>query len=115
MWCSKAALQKKYSSMVEQLNKRHQFRSDNNNESKSSSSPTFESTSSFLTRFSNLKSFIESQLTHFHSLSSSNPSSLNLISSKSQHQSPIWRSLLQKIPTSFPPTTFDPPSKPSPI
>ncbi|KAL1366116.1 hypothetical protein HN51_014003 [Arachis hypogaea] len=73
---AEAALQKKYSSMVERLNKRHQSRSDNNNESESSSSPAFESTSSFLTRFSNLKSSIESQLTHSHSLSSSDPSQL---------------------------------------
>ncbi|RYQ95448.1 hypothetical protein Ahy_B08g090739 isoform B [Arachis hypogaea] len=62
--------------MVEWLNKRHQSRLDNNNESESSSFPTFESTSSFLTRFSNLKSSIESQLTHSHSLSFSNPSQL---------------------------------------
>ncbi|XLT73521.1 hypothetical protein HN873_029947 [Arachis hypogaea] len=73
---AEAALQKKYSSIVEQLNKRHQSRSDNNNESESSSSPAFESTSSFLTRFSNLKSSIESQLTHSHSVSSSDPSQL---------------------------------------
>ncbi|KAL4356496.1 tubulin-folding cofactor C-like [Arachis hypogaea] len=73
---AEAALQKKYSSMVERLNKRHQSRSDNNNESESSSSPAFESTSSFLTRFSNLKSSIESQFTHSHSLFSSDPSQL---------------------------------------
>ncbi|MED6118213.1 hypothetical protein PIB30_000842 [Stylosanthes scabra] len=50
-----------------------------NNESESessSSSPAFESTSSYLTRFSNLKSSIESQLTHSHSLSTSDPSQL---------------------------------------
>ncbi|KAL1308735.1 hypothetical protein HN51_050733 [Arachis hypogaea] len=73
---AEAGLQKKYSSMVERLNKCHQSRSDNNNESESSSSPAFESTSSFLTQFSNLKSSIESQLTHSHSVSSSDPSQL---------------------------------------
>ncbi|MED6174587.1 hypothetical protein PIB30_070409 [Stylosanthes scabra] len=73
---AEAALQKKHSSMLQRLNKRHQSRTDNNNESESSSSPAFESTSSFLTRFSNLKSSIESQLTHSHSLSTSDPSQL---------------------------------------
>ncbi|XP_027364466.1 tubulin-folding cofactor C [Abrus precatorius] len=62
--------QKKHLAMVERLSKRPQTHSD-----KSESS--LESTSSFLSRFSHLKSSIESQLAHSHSLSS-DPSQLKL-------------------------------------
>ncbi|KAM1790254.1 hypothetical protein ACFX12_034343 [Malus domestica] len=61
------SLQKKHQSMLDRLSNRHQTRLDNSltrrsAESDSSSSPSFESTSTFLSRFSNSKSSIESQL-----------------------------------------------------
>ncbi|CAN2060681.1 unnamed protein product [Malus fusca] len=61
------SLQKKHKSMLDRLSNRHQTRLDNSftrrsTESDSSSSPSFESTSTFLSRFSNSKSSIESQL-----------------------------------------------------
>ncbi|KAI4317275.1 hypothetical protein L6164_025158 [Bauhinia variegata] len=60
------ALQKKHLSMLERLSNRHQNRLDNaltrRSESESSSSPSFESTSSFFSRFSDSKRSIESQL-----------------------------------------------------
>ncbi|KAF7839946.1 tubulin-folding cofactor C [Senna tora] len=59
-------LQKKHLSMLERLSNRNQNRLDNSltrrSESESSSSPSFESTSSFFSRFSDLKCSIESQL-----------------------------------------------------
>ncbi|CAL0316202.1 unnamed protein product [Lupinus luteus] len=61
-----ASLQKKHSSMVERLSKRHQTGSDNSE----SSSPSFESVSSFLSRFNLLKTTIESNLAQSQSLSS---------------------------------------------
>ncbi|XP_061344511.1 tubulin-folding cofactor C [Gastrolobium bilobum] len=63
------ALQKKHLSMLERLSKRQQTRSDNSN----SESSSLESTSSFLSRFSNLKTSIESQLAQSRSISSDPP------------------------------------------
>ncbi|KAM1583053.1 hypothetical protein ACFX10_030705 [Malus domestica] len=84
------SLQKKHQSMLDRLSNRHQTRLDNSltrrsteSKSDSSSSPPFESTSTFLSRFSNSKSSIESQLpqcrlfdpnqvkSHFNQISSS--------------------------------------------
>ncbi|KAK7358988.1 hypothetical protein VNO77_00931 [Canavalia gladiata] len=62
--------QKKHLAMLERLAKRPQTRSGN-------SEPSSESTSSFLSRFSHLKTSIDSQLAHSHSLSS-DPSQLKL-------------------------------------
>lgn len=61
------ALQKKRQTVLERLSNRHQTRTDSSltrrsAESDSASSPSFESTSTFLSRFSNSKSSIESQL-----------------------------------------------------
>ncbi|BFG35484.1 hypothetical protein CerSpe_217580 [Prunus speciosa] len=61
------ALQKKHQSMLDRLTNRHQTRlgsslTRRSAEFDSSSSPSFESTSTFLSRFSNSKSSIESQL-----------------------------------------------------
>jgi hypothetical protein len=66
---SEAALQKKHLSMLDRLSKRQQSRSTNSTE------PSTESTSSFLTRFSQLKSSIESHLSESQSISS-DPSQL---------------------------------------
>ncbi|MCI03531.1 tubulin-folding cofactor C-like, partial [Trifolium medium] len=66
---SEAALQKKHLSMLDRLSKRQQSRST------SSTEPSTESTSSFLTRFSQLKSSIESHLSESQSISS-DPSQL---------------------------------------
>ncbi|KAJ1398663.1 Tubulin-specific chaperone C, N-terminal [Sesbania bispinosa] len=68
---AETALQKKHLSMLERLSKRHQTRSSDNSESSS-----LESTSSFLSRFSNLKTSIESQLAQSQAISSSDPSQL---------------------------------------
>ncbi|GAU19112.1 hypothetical protein TSUD_79350 [Trifolium subterraneum] len=66
---SEAALQKKHLSMLDRLSKRQQSRPTNSTE------PSTESTSSFLTRFSQLKSSIESHLSESQSISS-DPSQL---------------------------------------
>ncbi|KAJ7956808.1 tubulin-folding cofactor C [Quillaja saponaria] len=73
-------LQKKHLSMLEHLSNRHQTRLDNTltrrSECHSSSSPSFESTSSFLSRFSDFKRSIESQLADSR-IASSHPAGLN--------------------------------------
>ncbi|CAI8618943.1 unnamed protein product [Vicia faba] len=66
---AEAALQKKHLSMLDRLSKRQQSRSTTSTE------PSTDSTSSFLSRFSQLKSSIESHLSDSQSLSS-DPSQL---------------------------------------
>jgi len=68
---AEAALQKKHLSMLDRLSKRHQTKSTT-----TSTEPPAESTSSFITRFSQLKSSIESHLSESQSISSSDPSHL---------------------------------------
>lgn len=67
-------LHKKHLSMIERLSNRHQNRLDNSltrrSESEPLSSPSFESTSSFSSRFSDLKRSIESQLADSRTVSS---------------------------------------------
>jgi len=68
---AEAALQKKHLSMLDRLSKRHQTKSTT-----TSTEPPTESTSSFLSRFSQLKSSIDSHLAESQSISSSDPSHL---------------------------------------
>ncbi|KAJ7945410.1 Tubulin-folding cofactor C-like [Quillaja saponaria] len=73
------ALEKKHLSMLERLSNRNQTRLDNTltrrSEGASASSPWFESTSSFLSRFYDLKRSIESQLVESQ-IDSSDPTRL---------------------------------------
>ncbi|KAL1190343.1 Tubulin-folding cofactor C [Cardamine amara subsp. amara] len=68
------ALQKKHHDMLERLSARHQARKSDSPDSSSSSS-TLESTSSFLTRFSDSKRSIESRIAESRLVSSSTDSS----------------------------------------
>ncbi|KAK7260978.1 hypothetical protein RIF29_27281 [Crotalaria pallida] len=65
-----SAFNKKHLSMLERFSKRHNQTRSENSDSSSSSSPSFESTSSFFSRFNLLKTPIDSQLTQSQSLTS---------------------------------------------
>ncbi|PQQ05008.1 tubulin-folding cofactor C [Prunus yedoensis var. nudiflora] len=109
------ALQKKHQSMLDRLTNRHQTRlgsslTRRSAESDSSSSPSFESTSTFLSRFSNSKSSIESQLAQCR-LGLSESTHSNPSSTKSPPPSPISRSSSPRTRIFYPRTKFGPRSK----
>lgn len=66
-------LQKKHQSMLERLSVRHQTRLDNTLTRRSDSSNSSESTSTFLSRFSETKQSIEAQLAESREIASSDP------------------------------------------